>query len=178
MLSIIKDDRAFTPDQYFVVIPGDTIFEFKLIEEIFNSILMNFKLIRENALMFYREVKVKSIKIHEINKTISIPEIGMKKGFQPLKSINQISLNDYLEDAIVRQIIPVVVYSHDIVKEMVELEKKKEIFSLREMNNLLMQAGKDIAIIHINSKDSFFDIDYREDIDEFIKFKNRKKTEQ
>ena len=55
-LSITRNKRIFKTNELFLVLPGDTIFTYNLIEEILNLFKENYAEVNQNSIIFYRRI--------------------------------------------------------------------------------------------------------------------------
>ena len=166
-LSIIKNENVFLKENIFVIIPGDTIFEYNLLREISTFLLNNFSLIQKYPYNFYREIKVIDLKKKYEHKKIAVSEIEKIGTESFLRNINQHDLILFPDHDYIRQTIPLFIFSYNFIKEIIEFEKKTSAHTIREILNSMIKDGKKIISVKIDCKFDFYDIDYDKDINLF-----------
>ncbi|MFX1314889.1 MAG: sugar phosphate nucleotidyltransferase [Promethearchaeota archaeon] len=172
-LSITKNSAIFKTDRLFLVIPGDTIFEFNLLKEIITILLKNFNLIQEFPIAFYREIKVKMLKekhkkvIQNFPKSISIAQIERKDSGSFLKKIQKESLRVLKDSELIRQLIPIFLFNYNIVNDFLNLKGKVIINSIWETINYVINNGQKVIVFKINKRYEFYDIDSKLDLFNF-----------
>ncbi len=171
-LSIIKNKDFFKSRNYFLVIPGDTIFDYNLLKEVLSIISNNFDLIQMHPFVFYRIIGLNPLKeLYSVNRIISnaeIENIGLKT---ILKKITQAKIKNLPLKKAINQIIPVTVFNYDFINEMSNLKGKIPYKTVWESMNYMVNNGKIIYAFEIKSKRQFYDIDDKNDL------KNLKKKE-
>ena len=170
-LSITKVEDIFKRNYIYMIIPGDTIFEISLLDQIISNILENFNLIQEYPLLFYRELKASTLKEQQESKIISIVDVAKKSQFYFLKLIKTCNLMELSDYDFVKQIIPVFVFSFDFINEIIDSEKKISANKIKEIINYLVKEGRDVIAFKIDKKHSFYDIDYKSDLNNLNKIK-------
>ncbi|TFG02048.1 MAG: hypothetical protein EU540_02360 [Promethearchaeota archaeon] len=163
-LSITKVENIFNRNYIYMIIPGDTIFEINLLNQMVNIILNNFNLIQEYPLLFYRELKASTLKEQQESKIISIVDIAKKSQYCFLRLIKTCNLKQLSDYDLVRQIIPIFVFSFDFINEIIDSEKKISANSIREIFNYLIKEGREAIAFRIDKKYKFYDIDYKSDL--------------
>ncbi len=169
-LSFTKNKKVFLKNKVFVVIPGDTLFNFRLLKEITNYLLKTFNPIQEYPYSFYRIIKASKLKKNFNKKIISVSEIEKMGKMEFLKGINQIELQYLTKNAKVKQIFPLFVFSYNFIQDIIKLldlmgfKKDTSIQSIREMINLMINKGKKVLSVKLPEKFDFYDIDYKTDI--------------
>ncbi|MFX1392931.1 MAG: sugar phosphate nucleotidyltransferase [Promethearchaeota archaeon] len=169
-LSITKRKNLISKNYIYIVIPGDTIFQFNLLSQIFRSIMNNFDLIQKFPLIFYREIVISDLREQQISKTIFIADIEKKDFKCFLRGFKQYNLQDSSDSDIISQIIPVFIFSFGFINEVIEFEKKISVNTIREIINYMIKIGKEIIAIEIEKEFNFNDIDYETDL---IRFERR-----
>ncbi len=169
-LSFTQNENIFLKNKVFVVIPGDTLFNYSLLKEITNYLLKTFNLIQKYPYTFYRIIKANKLKNNFIKKIISISEIEKMGKLEFLKKINQIELQLLDENANINQIFPLFVFSYNFIQDIIKLQDLMgskngvSIQSIREMINLMISRGKKVLSVKLPEKFDFYDIDYKTDI--------------
>lgn len=169
-LSITKNNMIFKKENLFLVIPGDTIFEFDLLSDIFTTLINNYNLIHEYPIISYRKIELNILKekykylIQKSPKFISIAQIERNNSKKFLKAIQQEDLRVIKDIEFIRQIIPVFLFNFKLVSEFLKLKEKVSINTIREMINYVIGYGQKIIAIEIDNKFEFFDIDSKLDL--------------
>ncbi len=181
-LSITRYERFFKKEQkerLYIVIPGDTIFEFALLKEILALISANFNVIQKNPILFYQKVEVKALKKKHENKVsnsrelISIIEIEKKGSKKIFKGITKQNLKNLRDSDYIKQLIPVLVFSYNFINEIMEL-KNNAIKTISKMLNIMARKGREINAINITNKLNFYDIDNKIDLINFENIRKKK----
>ncbi|MFX1408964.1 MAG: sugar phosphate nucleotidyltransferase [Promethearchaeota archaeon] len=179
-LSITKNNVIFKTDTLFLVIPGDTIFEFNLLKEIIIISLKNFNLIQAFPIAFYREMKVSELKekhkniIQNSPKSISIAQIERQNSNSFLKKIQKEDLRVLTNDEQVRQLIPIFIFNYNLVNEFLNLKGKVLINSIWETINHVIKNGEKVIAFKIDKRYQFYDIDTELDL---LNFNMKKKKD-
>ncbi len=174
LLSIIKNKDFFTSTNYFLVIPGDTIFNYNLLKEVLSIISNNFDLIQMHPFVFYRIIGLKPIKeLYSINRIISNAEIENIGSKTILKKITQGKIKNLLLKNVINQIIPVTLFNYDFINEMLNLKGKIPYKTVWESMNYMINNGKKIYAFKIKSQHQFYDIDNINDLKSSKKEDNR-----
>jgi len=169
-LSMTKNNMIFKKDNLFLVIPGDTIFEFNLLNDIIITLMNNSNLIQEYPILFYRKIKVSNLKekyknvIQNSPKFISIVQIESKNSKTFLKAIQQEDLRVVQDIEIIRQVIPVFLFNFKIVNEFLKLKEKISANTIREIITYMINNGEKIIAIEIDNRFEFYDIDSKLDL--------------
>jgi NDP-sugar pyrophosphorylase family protein len=172
-LSITKNINFFTKNNYYMVIPGDTIFNYSILKEIFSIIFKNLALISKFPFIFYRNISLRSLKeLYYRKKLISYAEIENINSEITLNKISQIKLKNIHSKDFLNQIIPICVLSYDSINEILNIRNEISIESVWEALNAMSFKGKKIYAYGIESKNHFYDIDYKNDL------KKQKKKEK
>jgi NDP-sugar pyrophosphorylase family protein len=164
-LSITKNDNFFTKNNYYMVIPGDTIFNYNILKEVFSIIFKNIALINKFPFTFYRNISLGSLKeLYNKKQLISYAKIGIINSEITLNKISQTKLKNIHSMDVVNQIIPICVLSYDSINEILNLKNEISIKSVWEALNSMSFHGKKIYAYGIESKNHFYDIDYKNDL--------------
>jgi NDP-sugar pyrophosphorylase family protein len=177
-LTITKSKNVFKRNSTYVIIPGDTIFQFNLLSQIFSIIMNNFNLIQKYPLIFYREMIVSALKEQQESKTISIADIEKKDFKCFIRQIKQYSLQDFSDSDFIRQVIPIFIFSFDFIKGIKNFEKKCSVNTIREIINHMIRNGSEAIAMKIEKKFNFYDIDYETDLNIFNNLSKRRKRGQ
>ncbi len=176
-LTITKNKNIFKRNFTYIVIPGDTIFQFKLLGQIFSIIVNNFNLTQKYPLIFYREMIVSALKEQQESKSISIADIEKKDFKYFIRQIKQDILQDFSDSDFIRQLIPVFIFSFDFINRIKNVEKKFSVNTIREIINHMIRNGSEIIAMKIEKKFNFHDIDYETDLNIFNNLSKRRKKE-
>ncbi len=164
-LSIIKNKDFIKSRNYFLVIPGDTIFDYNLLKEVLFIISNNFNLIQMYPFVFYRIIGLKPLKeLYSVNRIISNAEIENIGSKTILKKITQGKIKNLPLKKVINQIIPVTVFNYDFITEMSNLKGKIPYKTVWESMNYMVNNGKKIYAFEIKSKHQFYDIDNKNDL--------------
>ena len=94
-LSVSTNNKIFKDDKIYLVFPGDTVFDFNLLQEILDRLLENYSQLVHNSIIFYRKIRTEVlIKRFEkyypnLEKTISYLKIEEKDSNVLVKEITQ-----------------------------------------------------------------------------------------
>jgi len=172
-LSITNDKNILKRDLIYLVFPGDTYFEFNLINELITSVKNNFALIQDNSMIFYQELQgIKLKKSEDSGKTISTIRTEELKSVERVKHIEQIKLNSIRESAFYKKIIPVFVFGFKFIENIIDAEKETSVKTIREIVNLLIKGENYLYAFRLSPKSKFFDIDTKLD---FLNLKKEKR---
>ena len=123
-LSITRNKRVFKTNELFLVIPGDTIFDYKLMEEILNLLKENYTKANQNSIIFYRRTNKLVLKKETEkfglmrNKILSCVRTKEKGSKQYVKEIYLRNINTLSDEEEFNQIIPMFIISYDYVKNL------------------------------------------------------------
>lgn len=170
--SFIRRKDLFKKGIIYVVIPGDTIFEFGLLNEIFVLLKSRLKIIEKTPVLFYQRISVKhlkqqhekSIQSQDFPTIVSIIDIMEKNSKEFLQAIKNYELRALKETDNILQIVPFFVFSYDFIREMMEKEKQASVKKISEIINLISEEGRKIETIEIDNKHWFHDIDNELDL--------------
>lgn len=169
-LSITKKKNFFTKDKYYLVLPGDTVFENNIIDEILSSISNNYTLIKNYPFVFYRNIETsKLIELYNINRLISNAEIEIIDSNIILKQISLLKVGDIANKDSINQLIPIIVLNYNAIIEISNIRKTNRIKTIWEALNHLAFNEKKIICFKIEKDYHFFDIDIEEDIQKLKK---------
>ena len=172
-LSIIKNKNFFTKDHYYLVMPGDTVFEANILVEVLNSISNNSALIEKYPFLFYRNIEIsKLIELYNMEQFISNAEIEIFDSNLILKKISLLKVDEMPHKDTINQIIPIIGLNYDAIIEISNFRQRNGIKTLWEALNLLILNQKKSICFEIRKEYNFFDIDNEDDIQ---KLKKREK---
>lgn len=163
----------FKKSNLFLVIPGDTIFEFNLLNELIITLMNNSNLIQEYPIIFYRKIKVNILKenhnkiIQKSPKFISIIQIERKNSKTFLRAIQQEDLRVLQDIEFIRQVIPVFLFNFKIVSEFLKLKGKVSVNTIWEIINYMISNGEKIIAVEIDNRFEFYDIDSKLDLSNY-----------
>ncbi|UCD02379.1 MAG: hypothetical protein JSV23_05045 [Promethearchaeota archaeon] len=164
-LSIKNDQKFFIPESIYILIPGDTIFEFKLLKEIISIISENITVIKDNGFIFYRKIDKKVLKEDMPNyKLISFGEVKKFGLYNLLKRIYQGNLQSILTSSKIMQIIPSFGLDYNFFNIILDLKENLPFRTIWEMINYLILKEKKIYAFEIESNYKFHDIDSLDDL--------------
>ena len=105
--------ESIQDDELLLVIPGDTVFEYKLLTIILSELRETIKIYPDSPIILYRKRSVKQLRQRYKNSLESVPifisvaeinQLGSKRSLKTIKKRNLKMLN---EDDIIKQIIPI-----------------------------------------------------------------------
>ena len=166
-LSITKSNLDVENIPVYLVIPGDTIFQEDLLNSILNVVMDNIPSIKHHPFVFYKDVQTNTLKNkfkEKLPLQISISEIEKREEVYVVKKIIQKELQSLLDSEQVRYLIPVFALSRTIIKDIIGLEQKMPVKTIKEAINFLIEDGKDIYAMSIPNEYEFYDIDDKLDI--------------
>jgi choline kinase len=164
-LSIASNKMIFKTDKLFLVIPGDTIFEYKLLEEILNLVKENYTEVHQNSLIFYR--RTNKLTLNEEteksgltrNKWLSCIRTKEKDSKQYVKDIYQRNINTLSNEEEFNQIIPVFIIPYDYVKNFENLASKVKLNKIVDAINSSIKNEMEFLACRVKSDANFYDID-------------------
>jgi len=167
-LEILNEPNFIFDDNFFLLIPGDTLFENELLNTILGCIKEK---IRENAnmpIIFYREFDKNLIEIYKLKKCYSISAVNIlkQKNHEFLKSIEKIDIKSRKLEEPIFQVIPVYFFPSKFLKEIrdsIDINLG-DYSNLREFINNLYLKEKKILTCKINKSLNFFEVDTIEDL--------------
>ncbi|NVM38701.1 MAG: NTP transferase domain-containing protein [Candidatus Lokiarchaeota archaeon] len=174
-LSITKNKTIYNDNNYFLLIPGDTIFDLSLLKEILSIISKNYETIQKYPFIFYRNIAPERLReIYKKNKVISNAELK-KSGFEiVLKMISQLKISNIHPEAIINQILPFFGFDYDIINEILNFKEQNPFTTVWETLNYLISNKKKVIAFNIESKYQFFDIDDKYDLKKLKKKKDNR----
>jgi choline kinase len=177
-LSFTNNAYYFTEKMIYMLLPGDTIFDFELLNEI---IIQSYKLLNKEqgiCIIPFRKIKISSLKeLYTKDRAdsavlISIAKIKTKKGKIILKNIIQKDLSSLSRRKYVFQIIPCFMFNFNFIQIIINISQKSDITTLREAINLSLKNTHNVYLHQIEENLNFFDIDTIQDLKNL---KNKKK---
>ncbi|MFW9990050.1 MAG: sugar phosphate nucleotidyltransferase [Candidatus Odinarchaeota archaeon] len=164
-LSITKNKTVYKDNNYYLLIPGDTIFDFHLLKRIFSIISKNYNLFVKYPIVFYRtmekkqlqSIKKKKLVVSHANLDTSLSEI-LIKGISQL-NIKKIDLKTKLNE-----IIPAFSLNYASINEILNLKDKTPFTTVWEVLNYMISNEKKVIGFNIESQYQFLDIDEKSDL--------------
>jgi len=163
-LSITKNEKFFQNQFIYLVIPGDTIFQYDLLREIFLVLSENPKIILKYPLIFYREIKSMVLKQNTNSKFISLIDPEEVDSLKFLKKIKKVKLNNIPDSNTIKQIVPIFLFPYFFIQEIINTEKKIAVKTIKEVINHLLKQGTKVLAIKVDSDYNFYDIDTKLDL--------------
>ena len=170
-LSITKTTNLFRRNYIYLILPGDTIFEYELLNEIFSLLEENFKLNQKDPIIFFRQIMGSYLKQKDKSEQISCIDIEKINSKRFLKSIKQVKVSTISNSESINQIIPIFLFPWDFIQEIIKAEKEISVKTIREAVNHLINQGNRIFVVKIDRKFNFYDIDNKFDLMELEKLK-------
>lgn len=170
-LSITKTTNLFRRNYIYLILPGDTIFEYELLNEIFSLLEENFKLKQKDPIIFFRQIMGSYLRQKDKSEQISCIDIEKINSKRFLKSIKQVKVSTISNSESINQIIPIFLFPWDFIQEIIKAEKEISVKTIREAVNHLINQGNRIFVVKIDRKFNFYDIDNKFDLMELEKLK-------
>lgn len=173
----ITSDKNLLKKNIYLVIPGDTIFQFSLLDDIMNLISKNLTIAQKFPIVFYRKINIDFLKNNHQEaskktlKTISIVEIVERHTKKLLKKIYQQDIIKFSDIENINQIVPIFMFPYKFITKIIKIEKKASVKTIREIINFAIEQGSKIYVEEVESKYGFYDIDYKSDLIDVIKLK-------
>ncbi|MFX1419782.1 MAG: NTP transferase domain-containing protein [Promethearchaeota archaeon] len=165
LLSITKNTDFYTMKSHFLIFPGDTIFDYNLLKEVFSVISDNFLLINKYPFVFYQNMGLKSLKeIYTEKSSISNAEIELIDSKITLKRFTKKKVEDLESREVVNHVIPIIALNYDTINYFLNLEHKFHFKTLWETLNHIVMKGKKILCFKIKNEHKFYDIDNKYDL--------------
>ncbi len=164
-LSITGNKQVFKTNELFLVIPGDTIFDYKLMEEILNLLKENYDEANQNSIIFYRRTtKIALNKETEkyklmSNRMVSCVRTKEKGSKQYVKEIYNRNMNASSDDEEFNQIIPAFIITYDYVKNFEDIASKIKLNKIVDAINLSIKNDMEFSACRVKSDHNFYDID-------------------
>jgi len=169
-LSITTNKQIFKDDKTFIVFPGDTVFDNKLLQEVLDLLLENYILLKDKSIIFYRKIRRDDL-IQRLNKYYPNQEITIsclkieEKGFKAtVKEISQKQLNSFSNEEFINQIIPIFIFNYAYVKEIQVLASSINFSYIRGVVNFMIKKNKIFLALSVNPNYGFYDIDTHLDL--------------
>jgi hypothetical protein len=164
-LSITKNKRIFKTNKLFLVIPGDTIFDFKLIVEVLDLLKENYSKVNQKSIIFYR--KTNKLAIYEEtekfgpigNNMLSCIRTKEKGSKQYVEDIYQRNIDSLSNGEEFNQIIPIFIITYDYVKNFENLASKIKLNKIVDAVNSSIKNRMEFLACRVNSEQKFYDID-------------------
>ena len=164
-LSITRNKRIFKSNELFLVIPGDTIFDYELMEVVLNLLKENYAGVNQNSVIFYRRTtklalnketeKLESMR----NKMVSCVRTKEKGSKQYVKEIYQKNIKTLSDEEELNQIIPAFIITYDYVKNFESLATKVKLNKIFDAINLSIKNNMEFLACRVKSDQNFYDID-------------------
>ena len=164
-LSITRNKRIFKTNELFLVLPGDTIFTYNLIEEILNLFKENYAEVNQNSIIFYRriaklELNKETEKFGPLrNKMLSCVRTKEKGSKQYVKEIYQRNIDTLSDEEEFNQIIPAFIITYDYVKNFENLASKIKMNKIINAINSSIKNDMEFLACKVRSDHNFYDID-------------------
>jgi len=169
-LSITTNKQIFKDDKKFIVFPGDTVFDNRLLKEVLDLLLENYTLLKDNSFIFYRKIKtddlIRRLKKYYPNQEMTISYLKMEeKGLKAnVKEISQKQLKLFSNEEFINQIIPIFIFNYAYVKEIQVLVSSIKFSYIREVVNFMIKQDKIFLALSVNPEFNFYDIDTQIDL--------------
>ncbi|MFW9864537.1 MAG: sugar phosphate nucleotidyltransferase [Candidatus Thorarchaeota archaeon] len=164
-LSITRGDNLLHKDKIYVVLPGDTYFEFELFDVIMKIVQENFTSIMDNSLIFYQIFEEAALRnTLSASKVISVIKTRKEKSRELLEEIQTKYISEIKNQQIIQQIIPIFAFNYDTILKLIEAEKLMKVSTIREVLNYILKRGWIINAMALQSNYQFYDIDTKSDL--------------
>ena len=175
-LSITRNKQVFKTNDLFLVLPGDTIFTYELIEEILKLFKDNYAEINQNSIIFYRRTTKLALNkgtekcgpMH--NKMLSCVRTKEKGSKQYVKEIYQRNINTLSDEEEFNQIIPAFIITYDYVKNFENLASKIKLNKIIDAINSSIKNDMEFLACRVKSDKNFYDIDTALDLTSVNRF--------
>ncbi len=167
--SKISDYQRSKKNSWFIIFPGDTIFEETLLDAVLSKIIDLKVQAQEKAIVFFREITT-NLLINNTNtqnfpivmSTVSFTQDGEKK---LVKSIDRLLLeNPQKSEGIINQVIPIFAFPKSFIKVILKLEPAIKERTLVALINRSCSNGEVILAVKIDTKFKFHDVDEKDDL--------------
>ena len=167
-LEIFNEPNFIIDDNFFLLIPGDTLFEDELINAILGCIKEEIKKRVNMPIIFYREFDKNLMEIYKSKKcfSISVVNILKEKNHEFLKSIEQIDIKSNKLEESIFQVIPIYFFPSKFLEEIRDsIDINLDDYSnLTEFINNVYLKEKQVLTLKINKSLNFFEVDTIEDL--------------
>jgi choline kinase len=169
-LSFTKNSQIFKDDKIFMIIPGDTIFDYKLLKEISTLFLEYYSRKPIIPVVFYRQLRANFLKKEyekyniTAEKSISYLKIKEDNSNKMVKEISQDNLYSFSNNELINQAIPIFLLTTSYVKIIKELGITERIHSIREVVNSMINKGQEFFAVSVSPDHNFYDIDTHIDL--------------
>jgi len=167
LLSIKSLSSLFKKGSYYIVIPGDVIYDINLLQDLISNITQRSD---DRSIVFYREINIDTLN----KKDISIAYIGEAYSSKLLKQIVKVNLEQYSGDKTVKQIIPLLFSNYDFIQNILQFDQVKSIDTLRKAINISINNGYNINPVKVQSQKNFYDIDSESDLEDYKKRREKR----
>ncbi len=174
-LSITQNNSLFRKDCIYILIPGDTIFQFNLLNQIITLLLKDFKYFQENPAMFYRKILISDLKKIQIPKMISTADIEKKHQQCVLKKIKKQDLQALSDSDYVRQVIPISIFPYSFLINLLEQVNYAQVNTFSQIINDMITRDYNVLALKMSNEYQFFDIDTKSDLNNFLGFNTNRK---
>ncbi len=177
-LSITKNQNFFTSNNYYILIPGDTVFDLDILKEILLLISKNSKLIHDYPFVFYRDIELKALEqIYKRNNLISYAEVKKFDSESVLKRISQVKIRDIFSDDVLHQIIPIFIFNYKFIQVILDLKGAIRVKTIWETFNYMIDNGRKIYAFRLRTNKEFYDIDTMDDLRNLKKKKDNRRSD-
>ncbi|MFW9971832.1 MAG: sugar phosphate nucleotidyltransferase, partial [Candidatus Odinarchaeota archaeon] len=143
-LSITEKKRIYNSNMCYLLIPGDTLFDYNILKEVFFKISDNFNLIRKSPFLFYRSIGFELLKeLYNRDRIISNAEVVKIDSEIILKTISQLKIREISPNQLVNQIIPLIGLSYDSINQILNLNRNYSYKTVwQALNSLILDKIK------------------------------------
>ncbi|MFX0071106.1 MAG: sugar phosphate nucleotidyltransferase, partial [Candidatus Hermodarchaeota archaeon] len=170
-LSLTNYNEVFKKIFFYLLIPGDTFFEFNLMNKITSTLSENLSHLLSYPIIFYRIIKPELLHIKPKSRRISIVETTKKDFKEFLNRIKITKISEISKFEEIKQVIPAFLFSYEFINDISKFDKTSNLNTVRQIINSMISEGKKILAIRIDNVGNFYDIDYKSDLIELNKKK-------
>lgn len=164
-LTFTKRKDLYESSKIYITIPGDTIFEDELLEIIYKKIALKKALHFPDSYLFYKSIEVKNLKRYYSrvknysSKLITVIETRENREEIQLTAILKKELNTLQDNELIKQPLPIFVFTYDYIQEIIKLSSQVPAKTLAEIINMLISRKYTLKAFEVDSKLEFFDVD-------------------
>ncbi len=160
LYSFLSVYREVNLDSYSLILalPGDTVFDFQLLESVKQIVVNNFRELKKTACVFYREIEGEVFPLEW-----TVVEVEQTEKGNLLKQINKISIKSHKGQK-VNQMIPASAFSSRYIDYITKNRDKFNATSIWEVVNKMVKSGLLFFSFAISAEYQFYDIDSELDL--------------
>ncbi|MBD3340200.1 MAG: NTP transferase domain-containing protein [Candidatus Lokiarchaeota archaeon] len=172
-LSVYKQN-FLNPNEFYLILPGDTLFENQLLKEVFSYIEKVLTPVQNTCVVFFQKTMLKQFEYLKLSKVISTIALIENQNSTYVNKFEKLKISDISENKEFNLQIPIIALSYDYVKKISLHEKELEATTIIEVLNYLLSKEIPITANQIISQYHFFDIDREINLDYIEKLVKKK----